>query len=223
MIQRIDIRDQPIDLLPEKLVYLPQQNSLLVADTHFGKAATFRHAGIPVPAGTSATMLSTLTNVIQKTSAERLIFLGDFVHSSTRTRIDFVDDLVAWRAQHAALQLVLVPGNHDLGYRKIAAELQMEVQPEPFNEGSFSFCHFHEAGAESFTFAGHVHPAVAISESARSSLRVPCFAIANDHMLLPAFGEFTGCHVIQQNDYQQVIAVADSRLIKITRNQQQNR
>lgn len=217
MTQRIDVRGQTIQLLPEKLVYLPKQNSLLVADTHFGKAATFRHAGIPVPAGTSAAMLTTLTRVIKKTLADRLIFLGDFVHSSTRTQADFVDDLIAWRTEHSTLQLVLVPGNHDLGYRKLAAELRMEVQPEPFVEDSFSYCHFHEAGAdvEQFSFAGHVHPAVAISESAKTSLRVPCFAIAKDFMLLPAFGEFTGCHVVKHSDFQQVIAVADSRLINI--------
>jgi DNA ligase-associated metallophosphoesterase len=220
--KRIEIRGQSVDLLPEKLVYLPAQKTLLVADTHFGKAATFRKAGIPVPIGTTAMMLAKLTEVIRRTSATRLIFLGDFVHSSTQTKVDFTDELIAWRDQHETIGLTLVPGNHDRGFKNLATELKMDVQSEPLVQGAFSFCHFHQAGAETqkftpqqFTFAGHVHPAVNIQESTNSSLKIPCFAIANDYMILPAFGEFTGCHVIKFSDYQQVIAVADNRLIKI--------
>lgn len=216
--QQIEIRGQTVELLPEKLAFLPQQKTLLVADAHFGKAATFRRAGIPVPAGTTATMLDRLTNIIHRTAAVRLIFLGDFLHSSTQTQVDFVDDLKAWQAKHSTLNLVLVPGNHDRGFQKLADELQIKVQPEPFVDGPFSYCHFHQAGTDvdQFSFAGHIHPAVAIYESANNPLRVPCFAIADDFIILPAFGEFTGNHVIKHSDYLRVLAVTDSRLIEIT-------
>jgi metallophosphoesterase superfamily enzyme len=40
-------------LLPEKAVFWPAQGMLIIADIHFGKAASFRAQGIPVPRGTT--------------------------------------------------------------------------------------------------------------------------------------------------------------------------
>ena len=41
-------------LLPEKALYWPAQQALLIADVHFGKAAAYRSLGQPVPQGTTA-------------------------------------------------------------------------------------------------------------------------------------------------------------------------
>jgi uncharacterized protein len=42
-----------IVLLPGRAAWMPATRTLLVADLHLGKAATFRHAGIPVPEGSA--------------------------------------------------------------------------------------------------------------------------------------------------------------------------
>ena len=47
-------------LLPGRAVWWPQARSLFVADVHFGKAASFRHAGQPVPTGTTADNIARL-------------------------------------------------------------------------------------------------------------------------------------------------------------------
>ena len=50
-------------LLPEKALYWPAQQALLIADVHFGKAAAYRSLGQPVPQGTvSYTHLTLPTN-----------------------------------------------------------------------------------------------------------------------------------------------------------------
>src|SRR6185436_15640126 len=41
-------------LLPERAAYWPAKRALFVADYHLGKAASFRSAGIPLPAGTTS-------------------------------------------------------------------------------------------------------------------------------------------------------------------------
>ncbi|NBP80976.1 hypothetical protein EBU58_09735, partial [bacterium] len=41
------------ELLPGRGAWLPTSRTLLVADLHLGKAASFRHAGLPVPEGSS--------------------------------------------------------------------------------------------------------------------------------------------------------------------------
>src|SRR5262249_50769057 len=44
----VEIAGERVTLLAERAAYWQRTRTLLVADTHFGKAATFRAAGIPV-------------------------------------------------------------------------------------------------------------------------------------------------------------------------------
>ena len=50
---KIGVAGETLLLFPERAALLAQTQTLLVADPHFGKAATFRSSGIPVPAGTT--------------------------------------------------------------------------------------------------------------------------------------------------------------------------
>ena len=54
-----------LQLQAECGVYLPDQNSLLVADLHLGKEATFRRHGIPVPGGSSDGTLQSVTAMLE--------------------------------------------------------------------------------------------------------------------------------------------------------------
>ena len=38
----ITLGGQPLSLLPQKAAFLPESNTLLVADAHIGKAVSFR-------------------------------------------------------------------------------------------------------------------------------------------------------------------------------------
>jgi len=42
------VRGEELLLLPQRALWWPAQKTLLVADLHFGKAATLRAHGIPV-------------------------------------------------------------------------------------------------------------------------------------------------------------------------------
>src|SRR3982074_1557313 len=48
----IELAGEEIILLPERAIYWPRAETLFVADTHWGKDATFRAAAIAVPGGT---------------------------------------------------------------------------------------------------------------------------------------------------------------------------
>ena len=56
-------------LLAERAVFWPGRKSLLVADFHLGKAATFRRAGIALPSGTTTENVERLGRAIDKTGA----------------------------------------------------------------------------------------------------------------------------------------------------------
>mgnify|MGYP000911224116 CR=1 FL=1 len=71
-----------IALHPSGGAFLPWCGTVLVADAHFGKAVSFRRLGVPVPQGTTSETLGQLTALVRDTRAQRIVFLGDFLHSA---------------------------------------------------------------------------------------------------------------------------------------------
>ena len=69
----VELAGEIITLLPERAMYWPRAETLFVADTHWGKDATFRAAAIAVPGGTLRDDLDRLGATIQRTGARRLI------------------------------------------------------------------------------------------------------------------------------------------------------
>jgi len=215
--EEIEIRGELLELLPEKALHWPASRTLLVADTHFGKAATFRQFGIPVPAGTTAAMLQRLAGLIRRTGAERLFVLGDLVHSPVRGKQDFEAELLQWRKSHQSLTIELVPGNHDRGHRELFSQLSLTVKNLPHREPPFLLCHDHEQANDNllYVLAGHVHPGVRVAVGGKAELRLPCFWFSESFGLLPAYGDFTGCGLINPAHTDGVYAVADGQIVGV--------
>ena len=76
-----EVLSERVEMLAEKVLFLPAHNSLLVADVHFGKVNHFRKSGIAVPVIANDKNASTLIDVIQQLKPQRVIFLGDLFHS----------------------------------------------------------------------------------------------------------------------------------------------
>lgn len=212
-----EIANQSFHLLPNKTLYWPSQQALLLADTHFGKAATFRNRGIPVPAGTTDVMLAKISVTLAQTQATSIYFLGDFCHSSTRYEDDFVSELVKWRSAHRHIEMTLILGNHDLGQRTLFHQLEMMVVEAPFLVDGIALCHYPETTVPQGTYklAGHLHPAVRIAAGGDSLTKIPCFHFNKTVGVLPAFGEFTGTHRVKPKPSDHVFAVADDQVFAI--------
>jgi hypothetical protein len=73
-----EVAGERLVLLAEKAAFWPRGGALFIADFHLGKAATFRRAGIPLPAGTTSENLARLDRAVERTRAAQVIFLGDF-------------------------------------------------------------------------------------------------------------------------------------------------
>ena len=106
MIQ-IELHGEQLYLLPERVLYWPRQETLLLADPHFGKAAAFRTAGIPIPGGTTADNLSQLTHAIKQTGAQRIVCLGDLLHAKAGRAPNTLATITAWREAYALLAAVM--------------------------------------------------------------------------------------------------------------------
>ena len=188
-------------LLAEKAVFWPREKMLIIADIHFGKAASFRAAGVPVPRGTTSQNLAALDALIARHEVTHVMFLGDFLHARAAHASATVAAMLAWRLRNTALKLTLVRGNHDRHAGDPAASLLIDLVDEPHVMGPFAFCHHPDLATEAYALAGHIHPSFRLS-TRHDSLRLPCFVVGDTRMILPSFGAFTGGFLItpKEND-----------------------
>lgn len=182
-------------LLPQRAAWWAEAGMVFVADVHFGKAATFRRAGQPVPHGTTADNLARLDAVLAATGARQLVFLGDFLHARSGASEPLWRQLLPWRERHAGVGMTLVRGNHDLHAGDPPPALGLATVNEPWqpHEGAALLaCHHPQAVAGHTVLAGHLHPVLRLRGLAYDAVRAPCFAWGHGQLILPAFGAFTG-------------------------------
>lgn len=207
---------EALTLLPERALWWAAESTLFIADPHFGKAAAFRFAGIPVPETAHEDDLERLSQVLTHTSARRLVILGDFLHARTGRNEAMFAALSAWREGHAELEIVLVEGNHDRSSGALPEELRIVCVKGPWRLGPFHCRHEPEEDAEAVVLAGHIHPSYGLSDRIRSSVRAPCFHFSARVALLPAFGSFTGTHRIRAGPTDRVFLVGMDAVIEVS-------
>ena len=213
---RISAAGEELVLLGERAVYWPGQSTLLVADPHFGKAAAFRFAGLFVPPGTTSAALSRLSKLLVATGAERVVFLGDFLHAAEGRSGQMFGAVAARRRSHAAIAMTLVRGNHDRRAGDPPREFEIEVVDGPMIEGPFALTHHPLSVEGHYVLAGHIHPCVTVRGRGRGNReRLACFWFGRETAILPAFGEFTGCAEIAPASGDRVWVVAGSEVIAI--------
>jgi uncharacterized protein len=206
--------DEVLELLPEKSIFWSRRKTLIATDTHFGKDATFRALGIPIPSGSDASTLAALTSALEKTSAERLVVLGDFFHDRRGMVSDTLDALREWRRSFAALSIAVVEGNHDRHSDPAPEDLRIERVDEGLADGPFVFAHMPADSERGYILAGHVHPAITLAGGG-DRLRLPCFLFRPSHAILPAIGAFTGLHSMVPGRGDKVYAVAGSAVVEV--------
>ncbi len=193
--QALELAGQTLWLLPEKAAWHAASRTLLIADLHLGKSATFRARGLPVPSGTTQENLQRVAALVRAHAATRVVFLGDLLHSKHAQRAAAIVPLHAWREAHAALRCVLVRGNHDSHAGDPPPALGFEIVDEPWPvdgaEGLVG-CHHPQQVASGVVLAGHWHPAITLRGPARDRQRLECFCLIDRLLVLPAFGAFTG-------------------------------
>ena len=198
-----------IVLLPGRAAFLPQTSTVVCSDIHLGKAATFRHAGMPIPEGSAQHDLQRLADIVQTCRARRLLITGDLFHARSGCTQHVLDEFSIFCEKIRLLNntdVALVLGNHErsLGRKFRPSEIGISRCEEEIIEPPFRFVHDHQShsGAQPgfFTIAGHVHPTVTIKGTSGDRLTCRCFVTTGTTLTLPAFGSFTGGHRIRPSD-----------------------
>lgn len=170
---------------PSGALFWHSQRTLLVADLHFEKMASFARRGQMLPPYDTGMTLARLEADLRRTGAERLISLGDSFHradasallsNADRMRLDTLTDLA---------DCIWLSGNHDPAPHAIGGRCLPELEV-----AGLTLTHEPKRGVSGL-MAGHLHPAAHLYFEGRTTRR-PCFVHDNRLLILPAYGASTG-------------------------------
>jgi DNA ligase-associated metallophosphoesterase len=212
----MEVAGEELELLPDHAVLWRERSTLFVADPHFGKAATFRAAGIFVPEETTAMTLARLDALLIATGAERIVFLGDFLHAREGRHPSTLRAIEEWREGHSFISMLLVRGNHDARAGDPPDCMKIECVDGPLIDGPFALAHHPSIVPGAYVLSGHVHPGARLYGAGRERVRVPCYWFGRQYAVLPAFGEFTGLADINAGAGDRVWVTTGEEVIPVT-------
>jgi uncharacterized protein len=209
----IELAGETVHLHGSGAMYWPAAKTLFVADLHIGKAEHFRKNGVNLPGMTNSNNYWKLTELFDTYLPERIIFLGDMVHSRRNAEwdsfVDFMDN-------YPQIRRVLIKGNHEVDDDSLYISGGFDVLEELI-AGPFSLRHepLESNHSMQYVLCGHIHPAIRMYGKGRQSLKLPCFYITDKQCVLPAFGEFTGTYVVRPNRLARIFVLADKKVIEL--------
>lgn len=193
---KIECHGETLLLHPERVLFWPAQKILFVADVHVGKEHRFGRAGIAIPGGISYDVLIKLFNLCVKSEAQRLIVLGDFMHSVPTVDESWLATLSYLLDKNPHLSMDIVAGNHDSQTGQKIIDPRVTWHADLLHLSPFVLKHEPDERSEDFMLAGHLHPTWRLSQFRRSAIKAPVFWFRKHYAVLPAFGDFTGGFIV---------------------------
>lgn len=187
----LTVGEEDIYLLPDRAVWRPKHQQLIIADLHIGKSAHFRKNGLPAVQHFLDQDLARLGHLIEQYPVKELIVLGDLFHSTANEEHAVFFD---WIAAYPQTQWFVTLGNHDLHSFNAGVILPSNLSVSTaLVHGGMRFSHINEAG-DGFLFHGHEHPVYTLKGRGGLKYTGPCFVLraSEKRCILPAFGSMTG-------------------------------
>ncbi|WP_397447652.1 ligase-associated DNA damage response endonuclease PdeM [Polaribacter sp. R77954] len=188
--QNIHCNQEVLTLTNQRVMYWKTQESLILSDLHIGKAAHFQKSGIPIPSSILEQDLERLAQLIHHFKTKKLIIVGDLFHAEYNKDLD---EFKHWLFNFKDLKLILIKGNHDRLKQAIYDDFNIDVYQPSLELEAIQFVHdIVETQNNVFTISGHTHPGVLLKGKGRQRIKLPCFQVTKNQLILPAFSLFTG-------------------------------
>lgn len=186
--KEISVQQNVFILTNQRAVFWEKEKALILSDLHIGKTAHFRKNGIALANHIMKSDLERLSVLIEYFQPQKFIVVGDLLHAGDNSD---VDEFCAWRNQYPDLKLYLVEGNHDRLTDSLEKKLCLNHKTTSLHLDEFHFIHHFDPAQSGFQITGHIHPGIILPSSVKN-IRLPCFVLSSNQLLLPAFSEFTG-------------------------------
>ncbi len=188
------IKEHEIQFAGERLIlnnsrsiYWPDKQMLIFSDIHLGKSAQFRQNGIAVPRDVMLKDLDALKELILHYNASVITVVGDFFHAGVNSDRQFFSE---WTRSFTQLHWNIIKGNHDKSMIKNDTDGIFHMNDSLFLEPITLVQH--PEPTQSHTISGHLHPGVILRASYGQALKIACFLVSENRIILPAFSRFTG-------------------------------
>ncbi len=210
--EHITILNEELVLTNQRAIYWNKESALILSDLHIGKTAHFRRHGIPMPDDILQKDLRRLKELINHFNTRRLIIVGDLFHAEANSDMD---TFKTWLKQFDDLCLVLVKGNHDRQSQRLMDELNIHVESTLIID-PFIFIHDpSDKTTKNFTFSGHIHPGVLLKGKGKQKLKLPCYQVSENQIILPAFSLFTGLNTLRNKTDVVSYAFTDTAIFRL--------
>ncbi len=187
-----------------RAVWLAEYRTLAVADLHLGYAWAHRATGQMLPIGVHDDTLDRLAVLIADYAPERVALLGDIVHQAVPVAPLEAELMRLQNEIGATTALHWLAGNHDRRLGKMLTKLggnivlERELALGPHRLAHGDACTENEAPAclaavraeGGRWFIGHEHPAISLGDGVATRVRCPCFFVAPELVVLPAFSSW---------------------------------
>jgi metallophosphoesterase superfamily enzyme len=192
-----------------RALFIEPLRALVLADLHWGYAASHRAIGNLLPDWGDAEIASTLRALIADYAPHEMIWLGDSLHAlSGRAAAEmFLKDF------SAVPTVTILAGNHDHRWSRATART-LERPGFYFHHGDAPVSEIPHGARE---LIGHYHPAVSLYDGAGTRLKVPALVASPRRMILPAFSPWAA-GVAWNNELQPeetLWAIAPSRVFAV--------
>jgi DNA ligase-associated metallophosphoesterase len=209
----IELRGETLEVWPERVVYWPERRTLMLADSHWGREDEFEPLGIAVPGCTLQAELSTLGDCIARSDAQRLIVLGDMIHSDPGITSHLRETIANWRRRHD-IELLVVPGNHEQQLDAFPDDWNISVTEPQLEIGPFVLQHRPGSSSDGYVLAGHLHPTVDLRGNS-DRVNLPCFHLGPDYGVLPAFCDTKDGVAMPRRSDDRIYAITDKTIVDV--------
>jgi len=169
-------------------LWLEERECIVIADLHLGFEGTLFEEGFAMPRFQKNEMLKRLRKIIRKYSPKKIIINGDLKHEFSKNlpqEWNEVTDVLDYLEGEVEIQLTR--GNHDNYLKTILSKRELAL-PKKVKWKGITFAHGHEELTwKDLLVIGHEHPSAKLCDEIGASIKVPCFLVGKNIIVLPAF------------------------------------
>ena len=181
----INFNNHEFKINNDGVLFWLEKKIAIVSDLHLEKGSSFASLGQFIPPYDSEETLKKLINFLKTHEVQTIILLGDTFHDrgalnrmSSKVKSIF-DSLVE------NYEIIFVLGNHENKMKSAFIKFYERYIVDDI--------HFlHEAVLEKkYQISGHFHPVASLKINSKQ-ITEKCLIHSENHIIMPAFGEFTG-------------------------------
>ena len=181
----INFNNHEFKINNDGILFWLEKKIAIVSDLHLEKGSSFASLGQFIPPFDSEETLKKLINFLKTHEVQTIILLGDTFHDrgalnrmSSKVKSIF-DSLVE------NYEIIFVLGNHENKMKSAFIKFYERYIVDDI--------HFlHEAVLEKkYQISGHFHPVASLKINSKQ-ITEKCLIHSENHIIMPAFGEFTG-------------------------------